>query len=81
MEARNQFPLDMEVIKNLYVSMRRIRETEELIAREYSKQIFRCPVHLSIGQEAIASGVSINLNLGDKVLSTHRSHEIGRAHV
>jgi pyruvate dehydrogenase E1 component alpha subunit len=31
-------------------------------------------VHLSIGQEAIAVGVSINLKLEDKVVSTHRSH-------
>jgi pyruvate dehydrogenase E1 component alpha subunit len=31
-------------------------------------------VHLSIGQEAIAVGVSINLQLEDKVVSTHRSH-------
>ena len=27
-----------------------IRKTEELISREYSKNNFRCPVHLSIGQ-------------------------------
>jgi pyruvate dehydrogenase E1 component alpha subunit len=31
-------------------------------------------VHLSIGQEAIAVGVSLNLELEDKVVSTHRSH-------
>ena len=34
----------------------------------------RYPVHLSIGQEAIASGVMNNLNKEDKIYSTHRCH-------
>ena len=34
----------------------------------------RCPVHLSIGQEATAVGVCINLGKEDQVLSAHRSH-------
>jgi len=34
----------------------------------------RCPVHLSIGQEAIAVGVCTNLSREDYVLSNHRSH-------
>jgi pyruvate dehydrogenase E1 component alpha subunit len=34
----------------------------------------RCPVHLSVGQEAIAVGVSAALRLDDQVVSTHRCH-------
>ena len=34
----------------------------------------RCPVHLSIGQEAIPVGISNNLDRYDQVVSNHRSH-------
>ena len=34
----------------------------------------RCPVHLSIGQEAIAAGVCQNLKVNDKIISSHRCH-------
>jgi pyruvate dehydrogenase E1 component alpha subunit len=47
---------------------------ETLISDKYKDQIFRCPVHLSIGQEAIAVGVTSLLRTDDKVISTHRSH-------
>jgi pyruvate dehydrogenase E1 component alpha subunit len=58
----------------MYVNLQLIRSVELLISEKYATQIFRCPVHLSIGQEAVAVGVSINLKLEDKVVSTHRSH-------
>ena len=38
----------------LYENLIRIRFTEEAIAAEYGNQEMRCPVHLSIGQEAAA---------------------------
>ena len=34
----------------------------------------RCPIHLSIGQEAAAVGLSVNLKKKDKMYSTHRCH-------
>src|SRR3546814_8386881 len=37
-------------------------------------QEMRCPVHLSIGQEAAAVGVCTALRRTDKVFSTHRCH-------
>jgi len=58
----------------MFINLQLIRSVELLISDRYSDQIFRCPVHLSIGQEAIAVGVSLNLQLEDKVVSTHRSH-------
>jgi pyruvate dehydrogenase E1 component alpha subunit len=58
----------------LYRDMVRIRAVEERIAERYGEQEMRCPVHLSIGQEAIAVGVSAALAADDFVLSTHRAH-------
>lgn len=60
--------------KDLYRGMLYIRLIEERIANEYKGQEMRCPIHLSIGQEAIATGVSALLNREDIVFSTHRSH-------
>ncbi len=51
-----------------------IREVENMISSKYSEQEMRCPVHLSIGQEAVAVGICENLKITDQVLSAHRSH-------
>jgi pyruvate dehydrogenase E1 component alpha subunit len=51
-----------------------IRLVEEAIAARYAEQEMRCPVHLSIGQEAIAVGVCQALRQSDRVFSTHRCH-------
>jgi pyruvate dehydrogenase E1 component alpha subunit len=51
-----------------------IRRVEEEIVSRYPKQLMRCPVHLSISQEAIAVGVCHHLRKEDSVFSTHRSH-------
>lgn len=61
-------------MKDLYFEMLRIRMIEERIAKEYPKGHMRCPVHLSIGQEAPAVGVCAALNPQDKMVGTHRSH-------
>lgn len=58
----------------LYRDMRRIRFIEEQIAERYSEQKMRCPVHLSIGQEAVPVGISALLRKSDQVVSTHRCH-------
>jgi pyruvate dehydrogenase E1 component alpha subunit len=54
--------------------MLRIRMVEEEIARRYPEQAMRCPVHLSIGQEASAAAVGMALAPSDQALSTHRAH-------
>ena len=66
--------IDKKQILDLYQTMLRIRLTEKTIAERYSEWEIRCPTHLSIGQEAIASGVCGNLTNKDFVVSTHRSH-------
>lgn len=55
-------------------SMLRIRRLEEALANRYAEQEMRCPMHLCIGQEAIAVGVSAALSVGDKMYSNHRAH-------
>jgi len=59
---------------NLYNKMLRIRKIEEAISDNYKDQEIRCPVHLSIGQEAIAVGICENLKTEDKIVTAHRSH-------
>jgi len=54
--------------------MLRVRMIEEKIAELYPEQEMRCPVHLCIGQEAIAAGVCANLLKKDYLFSSHRSH-------
>jgi len=54
--------------------MLNIRLVEETIAARYGEQEMRCPVHLSIGQEATAVGVCQALRQDDRVFSTHRCH-------
>lgn len=58
----------------LYQTMLRIRLTDEKIAELYPRQEMRCPVHLSIGQEAVASGVCAHLSKEDYCVSSHRAH-------
>lgn len=60
--------------KRLYEKMLRIRRVEETIAAEYPKKEMRCPIHLSIGQEATPVGLCELLSAQDRVYSTHRCH-------
>ena len=55
-------------------SMLRIRRIEEALADRYAEQEMRCPMHLCIGQEAIAVGVCAALSAEDAVFSNHRAH-------
>jgi acetoin:2,6-dichlorophenolindophenol oxidoreductase subunit alpha len=60
--------------KELYKRMLTIRRVEEAIATEYPKQEMKCPIHLSIGQEAVPVGICAQLSKEDRVWSTHRCH-------
>ena len=61
---------DLSLLKELIY----IRLVEEAIAKRYSDQQMRCPVHLSIGQEAVPVGITNCLTDADHVVSAHRSH-------
>lgn len=58
----------------LYEAMLKIRLVELKIEEMYPRDEMRTPVHLCIGQEAIAAGVCANLNKNDYVFSNHRGH-------
>lgn len=66
--------INKKISLSLYYHMLRVRMVEEKIAELYPEQEMRCPVHLCIGQEAIAAGVCANLLKKDYLLSGHRSH-------
>ena len=51
-----------------------IRVTEEKLAEKREEGIIGGPVHLGAGQEAVAVGISNNLNKEDRVFGAHRSH-------
>lgn len=54
--------------------MYRIRAVEEAIADRYPRGQMRCPVHLSIGQEAIPAVFAETVGITDFCVSTHRGH-------
>lgn len=57
-----------------YRSLYRIRRTEEEIARIYPTDKIKSPVHLSIGQESVSTGVCEALRNDDKAFGTYRGH-------
>ena len=52
----------------------RIRLVEEKIIELYPSDLIQSPVHLSIGQEAVAVGICANLNPEDWVFINYRGH-------
>ncbi len=67
-------PVDPETVARVYRSLRLIRRTEEEIARLYPSDKIKSPVHLSIGQEAVAVGVCDVLRKDDVMSATYRGH-------
>ena len=61
-------------LKDLYMTMVRIRLCEESLVGPIIAGEVRCPVHLYTGQEAIAAGVAAALSKKDRIFGTHRSH-------
>lgn len=59
---------------DLLHAMLRIRRVEEALAIRYAEQQMRCPMHLCIGQEAIAVGVCMQLGKRDVAFGNHRAH-------
>ena len=68
--------LDSKAKLDLYHTMLRIRMVEERIVKYYTEQEMKCPCHLCIGQEAVATGVCAQLSKKDYVFGTYRSHGI-----
>src|SRR2546430_6951587 len=60
--------------ERMYRSLYRIRRVEEEVALAYPTDKIKSPVHLSIGQEAIAVGICEALEPRDVVFGTYRGH-------
>jgi pyruvate dehydrogenase E1 component alpha subunit len=71
MEERSNSPA-----ARLYRSMYLIRRVEEEIIRLYPTDKIKSPVHLSIGQEAVAAAVCDHLDKADVVFGTYRGHAL-----
>jgi TPP-dependent pyruvate/acetoin dehydrogenase alpha subunit len=63
-------------IARLYRQLYYVRHVEEEIARIYPSDKIKSPVHLSIGQEAVAVGVCDVLRHDDIVSGTYRGHAV-----
>jgi TPP-dependent pyruvate/acetoin dehydrogenase alpha subunit len=73
-KADKPVALEYAVRIALFRNMLYVRRVEERIVALYREQEMRCPTHFSIGQEAIAAGVSLHLRRDDHTISAHRSH-------
>jgi len=60
----------------LYKSLSLIRKSEETIIAYYHEDEMKTPMHMSMGEEAIAVGVCSALDKNDQVFGTYRSHAI-----
>ncbi len=60
----------------LYKEMLRIRLIEEAVADRYQEDEMKTPIHLAIGQEAVAVGSCHTLRRNDTVFCGHRTHAI-----
>jgi TPP-dependent pyruvate/acetoin dehydrogenase alpha subunit len=65
---------DPATLKAALRSMTRIRFAEQLLAARRRDGLIGGPVHLGVGQEAAAVGVSQHLRPTDRVFGAHRSH-------
>lgn len=65
---------DPEVLKGQLRKMLCIRLVEQQLARARKDGLIGGPVHLGIGQEAVAVGVSACLRSSDRIFGAHRSH-------
>ena len=77
--SENQPTLQTDVVErerwlHLYRQMLRIRRFEERVGELHKARQLFGPIHLYIGQEAVAVGVCDMLRRDDFVTSTHRGH-------
>lgn len=71
--AKANLPADEVMLAGLQ-TMIRIRKFEEMALYQSTLGNVHGTLHLYIGQEAIASGIGVNLSDGDYVASNHRGH-------
>lgn len=62
------------VLRTYLKTMLLIRKAEQNLAEKRREGLIGGPVHLGVGQEAIAVGVSASLRATDRIFGAHRSH-------
>ncbi len=67
-------PIEGSGCRLALAAMMRIRAAENRLALARRDGLIGGPVHLGVGQEAIAVGVSMSLRSTDRVFGAHRSH-------
>jgi len=77
--AQHQHPIDVtgQEVEKLLAQLRMmllIRHAERFLADGRRDGLIGGPVHLGVGQEAVAVGVSAELRKTDRVFGAHRSH-------
>jgi pyruvate dehydrogenase E1 component alpha subunit len=78
-EARSNAAPDLAAkaqMLQLYRTLLLVRRAEETIRQEYCKDEMKTPVHLGLGQEAIAVGVCHALPPKTKTFGTYRNHAL-----
>ncbi len=61
-------------LTDLYRMMARIRAFEETALEAHKAGEMPGPLHVSVGQEAVATGICSNLRNDDRITSNHRGH-------
>jgi pyruvate dehydrogenase E1 component alpha subunit len=61
-------------LKDLFTTMVRIRAFEETALEAHKAGEIPGPLHVSVGQEAVAAGLGANLRADDRMTSNHRGH-------
>jgi len=72
MAAPSELPLDVSL--SLYRTLYMARRCEEVIVRIYPDDEMKTPMHMSMGQEAVAVGVCKALGENGDVIASYRSH-------
>lgn len=65
-----------EQVERLYRALSLIRRVEQKIVEVYPSDVMQVPVHLSIGQEAVATALCAHLTDEDFKVGAHRSHAL-----
>ncbi|MGD9189253.1 MAG: thiamine pyrophosphate-dependent enzyme, partial [Desulfobacteraceae bacterium] len=66
--------LTNELLIKMYTIMVKIRTFENRVAELFADGKIPGFVHLYVGEEAVATGVCVNLTDKDYITSTHRGH-------
>ena len=68
--------LKKEIYLKILEKLILVRRIEEKIQQIYHTDLIKSPVHLSLGQELLASVISNFIEIDDKVIATYRGHAL-----